>query len=192
MSSVSVPENERERLLALHECDILDTPREPLFDSLTQLAAQVCEAPIALVSLIDSQRQWFKSNQGLFDMRQTSRDIAFCAHTILSDQLLEVPDARRDVRFMSNPLVTHEPRVRFYAGVPLRDARGFGLGALCIMDYQPRRLTQVQRQALESLARLATALLEQRRGERKLRDSEERFQAAARGDQRCRVGLGPH
>ena len=180
MSSVSVPENERERLLALHECDILDTPREPLFDSLTQLAAQVCEAPVALVSLIDSQRQWFKSNHGLFDVRQTSRDIAFCAHTILGDQLLEVPDTRRDVRFMNNPLVTHEPRVRFYAGVPLKDARGFGLGALCIMDYQPRRLTDAQREALVSLARLAAALLEQRRGERKLRDSEERFQAAAR------------
>lgn len=180
MSSVSVPENERERLLALQECDVLDTPREPLFDSLTQLAAQVCEAPIALVSLIDAQRQWFKSNHGLFDMRQTARDIAFCAHTILGDQLLEVPDARRDVRFMNNPLVTHEPKVRFYAGVPLRDARGFALGALCVMDYRPRTLSDTQRQALESLARLSVALLEQRRGERKLRDSEERFQAAAR------------
>lgn len=179
MSSVGVPENERERLLALYECDILDTPREPLFDSLTQLAAELCQAPIALVSLIDSQRQWFKSNQGLFDVRQTSRDISFCAHTILGDQLLEVPDARRDIRFLNNPLVTHEPKVRFYAGMPLKDAHGFGLGALCVMDYQPRRLSTAQRQGLESLSRLAIALLEQRRGERRLRDSEERFQAVA-------------
>src|ERR1700722_10703324 len=180
MSSVVVPENERERLLALYECDILDTPHEPLFDSLTQLAAEICQAPIALVSLIDSQRQWFKSNQGWFDVRQTSRDIAFCAHTILSDQLLEVPDTRRDIRFLNNPLVAHEPKIRFYAGVPLKDARGLGLGALCVMDHQPRRLSNAQRQGLESLGRLAMALLEQRRGERRLRDSEERFQAAAR------------
>ena len=173
MSSVVVPENERERLLALHECDILDTPREPLFDSLTQLAAEICQAPVALVSLIDSQRQWFKSSHGLFDVPQTSRDIAFCAHTILGDQLMEVADARRDIRFLNNPLVTHEPKIRFYAGVPLRDVHGFGLGALSVMDHQPRRLSTAQRQGLESLARLASALLEQRRGERKLRDSEQ-------------------
>ena len=179
MSSVLVPENERERLLALRECDILDTPAEPLFDSLTRLAAEVCQAPVALVSLIDSQRQWFKSNHGLFDMRQTSREIAFCAHTILGDELLEVPDARRDIRFMNNPLVIHEPKIRFYAGVPLRDARGFALGALCVMDHQPRRLTSVQREGLESLARLGIALLEQHRVERRLRDSEERLQSVA-------------
>jgi diguanylate cyclase (GGDEF)-like protein len=180
MSSVVVPENERERLFALRECDILDTPPEPLFDSLTRLAAEVCQAPVALVSLIDSQRQWFKSNHGLFDVRQTSREIAFCAHTILGEQLLEVPDALRDIRFLNNPLVTHEPKVRFYAGMPLRDARGFALGAVCVMDYQPRRLTHAQREGLENLARLATALLEQRRVERRLRDSEERLQAVAR------------
>ena len=179
MSSVVVPENERERLRALYEYDILDTPAEPLFDSLTELAAQVCQAPIALVSLIDSQRQWLKSSQGLFEMRQTSRDISFCAHTILGDQLLEVPDARRDIRFLDNPLVIHEPKIRFYAGMPLRDARGFGLGALCVMDFQPRHLSKEQRQGLESLARLAVALLEQRRGERRLRDSEERIHELA-------------
>lgn len=180
MSSVVVPENERERLLALRECDILDTPPEPLFDSLTRLAAEVCQVPVALVTLIDSQRQWFKSNHGLFAVRQTSREIAFCAHTILSDQLMEVPDARRDIRFLNNPLVTHEPKVRFYAGVPLKDARGFALGALSVKDYQPRRLTTAQREGLGSLARLAVALLEQRRVERRLRDSEERLQAVAR------------
>ena len=180
MSSEVVPENERERLLALRECDILDSAPDPLFDSLTQLAAEICQAPVSLISLIDSQRQWFKSNHGLFDLRQTSREIAFCAYTILGDQLMEVPDARRDVRFLNNPLVTHEPKIRFYAGVPLRDARGLGLGALSVLDYQPRCLTSAQRQGLERLARLGMALLEQRRIGRKLRDSEERFQADAR------------
>jgi diguanylate cyclase (GGDEF)-like protein len=173
MSSAPLPDNERERLLALYECDILDTSRDPLFDSLTTLAAQVCDAPIALFSLIDRERQWFKSNHGLPGTRQTSREIAFCAHTILSGEMLEVPDARRDTRFARNPLVVSDPRIRFYAGVPLRDARGFGLGALCVMDYEARHLSPSQRLALESLARLAISLLEQRRGERKLRESEQ-------------------
>jgi GAF domain-containing protein len=173
MSSASLPDNERERLLALYECDILDTSRDPLFDSLTTLAAQVCEAPIALFSLIDRERQWFKSNHGLPGTQQTSREMAFCTHTILGGEMLEVPDARRDVRFAKNPLVVSDPRIRFYVGVPLRDARGFGLGALCVMDYEPRHLSSSQRLALESLARLAISLLEQRRGERKLRESEQ-------------------
>jgi len=173
MSSAPLPDNERERLLALYECDILDTSRDPLFDSLTTLAAQICDAPIALFSLIDRERQWFKSNHGLPGTRQTSREIAFCAHTILSGEMLEVPDARRDTRFARNPLVVSDPRIRFYAGVPLRDARGFGLGALCVMDYEARHLSPSQRLALESLARLAISLLEQRRGERKLRESEQ-------------------
>jgi diguanylate cyclase (GGDEF)-like protein len=178
MSSASLPDNEHERLLALYECDVLDTPSEPLFDSITTLAAQVCDAPIALLSLIDQQRQWFKANHGL-DLTQTPRDIAFCAHTILSTPMLEVPDATVDARFSDNPLVVSDPKIRFYAGIPLQDPRGFAVGALCVMDYKARLLTTSQREALESLSRLALALLEQRRGERKLRESEERFQAAA-------------
>jgi diguanylate cyclase (GGDEF)-like protein/PAS domain S-box-containing protein len=180
MSSASLPDNEHERLLALYECDVLDTPADPLFDSITALAAQVCDAPIALFSLIDRQRQWFKSNQGLTGTRQTPRDIAFCAHAILGEELLEIPDATHDARFFDNPLVVYDPKIRFYAGMPLRDARGLALGALCVKDYKPRHLTPGQRQGLESLARLASSLLEQRRGERKLRVSEERFQAAAK------------
>jgi diguanylate cyclase (GGDEF)-like protein len=174
MSSASLSENERERLAALHEYDILDTPRDPSFDSLTTLAAQICDAPIALFSLIDGQRQWFKSNHGLAGIPQTPRDAAFCAHTILGDDILEVPDTRQDARFHDSFLVTAEPGIRFYAGMPLRDGRGFGLGALCVMDHRPRQLSVSQRLALESLARLAIALLEQRRGERKLRESERR------------------
>lgn len=173
MSSAPLPDNERQRQLALYECDILDTPRDPLFDSITTLAAQVCEAPIALFSLIDQQRQWFKSNHGLPDIRQTSREFAFCAHTILGGEMLEIPDVLDDARFVDNPLVVSDPKIRFYAGIPLRDARGFGLGALCVKDFRPRRLSPSQRLALESLARLAISLLEQRRGERRLRVSEQ-------------------
>ena len=180
MSSVSLPDNEHERLLALYECEVLDTPPDPLFDSITTLAAQVCEAPIALFSLIDRQRQWFKSNYGLTGVRQTGRDMAFCAHAILGEELLEVPDTTRDARFSSNPLVVYDPKIRFYAGMPLKDARGFALGALCVKDYEPRHLTPSQREALQSLGTLASSLLEQRRGERRLRESEERFQAAAK------------
>jgi diguanylate cyclase (GGDEF)-like protein/PAS domain S-box-containing protein len=180
MPSASVPDNEQERLAALLECDVLDTPPDPLFDSITTLAAQVCDAPVALVSLIDRQRQWFKSNHGLSGIPQTPREIAFCAHAIRGEGLLEVADAARDARFFDNPLVVHDPKIRFYAGMPLRDARGLAVGALCVKDFKPRRLTQSQRQALESLARLAMSVLEQRRGERKLRESEERFQAAAK------------
>jgi diguanylate cyclase (GGDEF)-like protein len=172
MSSASLPENERERLAALYEYDILDTARDPLFDSLTTLAAQVCDAPIALVSLIDRQRQWFKSNHGLAGISQTPRDVAFCAHTILGGEILEIPDGGQDVRFHDSFLPMGQPQIRFYAGMPLRDGRGFGLGALCVMDYQPRQLTPSQRLALESLARLAISLLEQRRAARKLRESE--------------------
>ncbi len=185
MSSASLPENEHERLLALYEYDILDTPRDPLFDSLTALAAQICEAPIAQISLIDGQRQWFKSLHGLFGLTQTPRDASFCAHTILKDEIMEVPDTRDDARFDASPLVTSEPRIRFYAGVPLRDGRGFGLGALCVLDYQPRQLTAAQRLALDSLGRLAISLLEQRRGERKLREREHRQKLIADLGQRA-------
>jgi len=177
MSSASLPDNEHERLLALYECGLLDTPGDPLFDSLTTLAAQVCDAPVALLSLVDRQRQWFKSNHGLPHLAQTSRDIAFCAHTILGAEILEVPDAAADSRFADNPLVMLHPKIRFYAGVPLRDPSGFALGALCVMDCKARRLTPTQRAALESLARLGGCLLQQHRSERKLaRRSLERVQ----------------
>lgn len=173
MSSASLPENERERLAALYEYDILDTPRDPLFDSLTALAAQVCDAPVALFSLIDRHRQWLKSNHGLAGIPQTPREAAFCAHTVLGGEILEVADTRQDARFQHSTLVTGAPKIRFYAGMPLRDGRGFGLGALCVMDYQPRQLSASQRLGLESLAQLAISLLEQRRSERKLRESEQ-------------------
>lgn len=110
-----MPSNERERLAQLHALSVLDTAAEPLFDALTRAAMALTAVPIALISLIDTQRQWFKSNLGMGDVAQTPRDLAFCAHAILSDELMEVPDALADPRFADNPLVTGEPGIRFYA-----------------------------------------------------------------------------
>jgi diguanylate cyclase (GGDEF)-like protein/PAS domain S-box-containing protein len=179
MDIAPVPKNEIERLLALEEYDILDTPVDPLFDSLTELAAKICGAPIALVSLIDHDRQWFKSVYGGSGITETPRDIAFCSHAILEDQLMEVPDASLDARFHDNPLVVADPKIRFYAGMPLRTPQGFGLGTLCVIDHQPRHLTAAQRHALDTLSRVVTALLERRKVDLRLHASEERFRSLA-------------
>lgn len=162
MNRPPIPANEDERLRALEACGILDTPGELLFDGLTELAAAICDAPIAILSLIDRDRQWFKSARGLSGLAQTPRDIAFCAHAIMSDSLFEVRDATLDARFYENPLVVGNLNVRFYAGMPLRNTGGHGLGSLCVMDRQPRSLNQTQRGALEHLARATVSLLEQR------------------------------
>ena len=156
------PSNETERLEALRSYHILDTAPEQAYDDLAMLAAQICEAPVALISLVDDARQWFKSKLGL-DRGETSRDTAFCAHTILLRQPLIVGDASRDPRFADNALVNGAPHVRFYAGIPLVNAEGSALGALCVIDYRPRRLSLRQREALKALARQVVALLEFRR-----------------------------
>ena len=150
------PEEDR-RLAALYQYELLDTPSEDLFDAFTTLAATICDAPISLISLIDSDRQWFKSRFGLA-ARETPRDVAFCAHAILEEGIFEINDAQEDQRFFDNPLVTGEPLVRFYAGVPLRTSDGFALGTLCVLDRVPRTLSEEQR---TSLAALADALVEQ-------------------------------
>ena len=148
------PPDEDERLRALRDLDILDSDPEAEFDDLTALAADIVGVPMALVSLVDAERQWFKSRVGV-PMRQTPRDWSFCSHAILGDGLMEIEDARCDARFAGNPLVAGPPEVRFYAGVPLRDADGHALGTLCVLDRQPRRLDSAQREALARLARLA-------------------------------------
>ncbi|WP_053070817.1 PAS domain S-box protein [Halomonas sp. PR-M31] len=152
-------EGESERLATLHEYGILDTEAEESFDAITRLAALICGVPIALISLVDGKRQWFKSQVGL-KVRETPRDQAFCAHTIEGDSLMEVADAHCDSRFRDNPLVLGEPHIRFYAGAPLTVANGCRLGTLCVIDHTPRRLDDRQRQALKELASLATKLLE--------------------------------
>ena len=157
-----LPSDEAVRLDALRSFAVLDTPPEPGFDDLTRLAAHVCGTPVALVSLIDTCRQWFKSRHGL-DAAETPRDIAFCSHAILDDGLFEVPDAAADERFRENPLVTGEPRIRFYAGMPLVTPEGYALVTLCVIDRVPRTLTDGQRDALRVLARQVVAQLLLRR-----------------------------
>ncbi len=168
-----LPANEAQRLESLRSYAVLDTVPEQAFDDLTLLAAHVCQVPIAMVSLVDQNRQWFKSKLGV-TASETSRDIAFCAHTILhADQVFEVRDAQTDPRFANSPLVTTDPQVRFYAGAPLINSEGHSLGALCVMDRTPRSLTAEQLVALQALSRRAVAQLELRRQTRDLAAREE-------------------
>jgi PAS domain S-box-containing protein len=153
-----LPEHEAERLAALRGLGILDTPPEPAYDELCSLAAYICQTPIALISLVDEDRQWFKSRVG-WTAEETPRDVAFCAHAILQPDLLVVPDARADQRFANNPLVTSPPSIRFYAGAPLVTADGHALGTICAIDHQPRELTAEQAQALRTLSRQVVAQL---------------------------------
>jgi signal transduction histidine kinase len=151
MMAYASPSNERERLAELYRYEILDTPAEQFFDRLTQLAAQTFEAPIAVVSLVDRDRQWFKSHHGTA-LTQTPREQAFCAHTILSKEPLVVEDATADPRFANNPLVLGDPSIRFYAAAPLVTSRGFVIGSLCVIDRRPRTVTPDQMNTLRLLA----------------------------------------
>lgn len=155
-----LPENEAERLKALEDYNILDTLPEQGFDDLTALAAYICKTPIALISLIDSDRQWIKSKVGL-QVREIPRDWAFCSHTILQPQkILVVNNAIKDHRFANNPLVKNNPKIRFYAGVPLVTPNGFAVGTLCVIDMIPRQLNDQQLDALHRLSRQAIAQME--------------------------------
>ena len=158
----ALPVNEKDRLQALRELDVLDSVPEKDFDDIVALASSVCGVPMSLVSLIDTDRQWFKARLGT-DLLETSRDMSFCAHAILGKDLLVVPDARQDARFNDNPAVTSDGGVRFYAGAPLVTTEGYALGTLCVVDNEPRRLTVEQLQALRALARQVTSQLELRR-----------------------------
>ncbi len=158
-----LPENEAARLDALRKYEILDSTAEEAFDDFTRLAAHICGTPIALVSLIDDSRQWFKSKVGL-DATETSRDVAFCAHALLHpNDVLIVPDTLIDQRFATNPLVTSDPHIRFYAGAPLITPEKYVLGTLCVIDLRPRRLSPEQVEALQALSRQVITQLELRR-----------------------------
>src|SRR5438045_1841628 len=167
-----IPKSEKQRLRVLWQYDILDSMPEEVFDDLTELAARICEAPIALITLVDEDRQWFKSKVGV-SVTETSRDISFCAHAIQQESLFIIPDATKDKRFAQNPLVVSDPKIRFYAGAPLITPDGYALGTLCIIDNVPRELRPEQQQALRVLARHVMTQLELRRHARELATATE-------------------
>lgn len=162
MATPSLVKDEAARLAALQKYAILDTEPEEAFDDLALLASFVCEAPLAMISLIDENRQWFKSKVGV-SVSQTDREIAFCSTAIQQSDVFVVPNALQDERFRNNPLVVGEPNVRFYAGAPLINEDGLALGTICVVDRVPRELGPDQRAALQALSRRVLAQLELRR-----------------------------
>ncbi len=162
MISARIPENEVERLEALRCYHILDTRSDSAFDDLAELASYICGTPIGLVSLVDSDRQWFKASVGL-EVSEMPRDVSFCAHTILANDTLVVEDTLTDNRFADNPLVTSDPKIRFYAGAKLTTSDGHAVGSLCVIDRVPRKLTSAQKEALQALSRQVVAQMEYKR-----------------------------
>jgi PAS domain S-box-containing protein len=176
MIKAPFPFNEEQRLKELTDFQILDTLTESKFDDLTSLASTICQSPISLISLIDKDRQWFKSKVGL-DANETPRDISFCGHAIMGSDIFEIPDAELDERFQDNPLYTGQPHVRFYAGAPLITKSGFKIGTLCVIDHVPRELNDAQKEALRKLANLVMLLMECRTRENLLREANAKFDA---------------
>lgn len=181
MTALPIDPNERRRQEALTGLGVLDTVPEPVFDAITSVAASACGVPIALVSLVDADRQWFKSNIGLPGVEQTPREVAFCDHAIRGSGLFEVPSAADDARFAGNPLVTGDPRIRFYAGAPIELPGGERVGTVCVIDREPRQLTEAQRALLVGLGRVASAALIDRQRQlalsRQIAVSEARYRA---------------
>ena len=170
------PSQEANRLEALRQYNILDTPSESAYNDIATLAAFICDVPIALISFVDSERQWFKSTVGL-NVAQTPRDVSFCAHAILGKGMMVVKDVLLDERFVNNPLVTCAPGIRFYAGVPLVTPSGYSIGTLCVIDRQPREdLSESQKKTLEALARQVVTQLELRRVSAQLANALEKIE----------------
>lgn len=174
MKEAPIPKDEKERILKLKSYHVLDTDQEAIFDEITCSVAAICEAKIALVSLIDTDRQWFKSRHGL-EATETPRNISYCGHAIMSDELFIIPDATKDERFCDNPLLTGEPHVRFYAGAPLITPDGFKIGTLCVIDDKPKELTDAQRIALTSLSKQVVCYLEMQKLAKTLENQNYKF-----------------
>ncbi|HEY3706089.1 MAG TPA: sensor domain-containing diguanylate cyclase [Terracidiphilus sp.] len=201
LTAAPVPLDEQARLQDLRSLAILDTPQEAAYDDLAQLAAFVCQVPLAFISLVDEDRQWFKARVGL-GAAETPRSVSFCAHAILDDKVFVVPDAREDDRFSTNPLVTGDPGIRFYAGMPITGPGGHNLGTLCVIDRQPRELSDEDAVALRVLARQVASLFLIRKQvqeleeaarrhtqtEIRLRESQDRLRKMVRTD--ALTGLG--
>jgi len=176
MNAKLSPKNESDRIRVLHEYEILNTAAEEEFDRITKIASLVCGTPISLISLVDKDMQWFKSRVGL-EIDETTRDVSFCQYTLEEDQLMEVEDAKKDDRFKSNELVTLEPNIRYYAGLPLIDPNGYALGALCVIDRVPRQLDQHQKEILTLLRDEVVALIVNRKEKEKYKESEQKLKA---------------
>jgi GAF domain-containing protein len=161
---------EAARIAALNRYAILDSEPEESFDDLVTLAAHICQTPIAMLSLVDDHRQWFKSKVGV-QVRETPRDSSICAHAIKQGDLFIIPDTLKDERFRENPLVTGEPHIRFYAGTPLVNEDGYALGTLCVVDREPRELDPAQKEAITALGRLALRQMELRMNLQLLKDA---------------------
>jgi len=159
ISTAPLPVDEAPRLEALQRYGSFGLLRDNVFGDIARLAAFICQTPISLISLVDSNRQWFLSHIGI-DACETSRDASFCAHALVGTEMLVVEDAREDARFARNVMVTGEPYIRFYAGAPLLTPDGYALGTLCVVDHEPRTLTHEQKDALLSLSRMAIGQLE--------------------------------
>ena len=162
MPAAQQPDNEAKRLNALNEYKILGTKPEQSYDDITKIASSVCSTPIALLSLIDADRQWFKSKVGV-DIKETPRDWSFCAHAIHSSDPLIVPDALMDDRFRDNPLVCGDPKIRLYAGFPLENSEALRMGTLCVIDRVPRQLNDKECGVMKALARQVVSFLELRK-----------------------------
>lgn len=176
MKAPQIPANEEQRLDQLYRYQMLDTHPEQVFDDLTKLAAQICDCKISVISLVDRHRQWFKSKYGL-DAPETSREVSFCGHVILNDQLMEIPNTKEDERFHDNPLCLDAPNIQFYAGAPLINPLGYRIGTICVIDDQPKKLNDFQKKFLKTLSRQVITLFELSERERQVRLMHSQLQA---------------